>query len=285
MLSTENTSDRVAGYQELGLSNLTGATSTGLVALTKYYFKINIDGAGVVEYDITTGATVTYNDLITLLNGITGTTWEIISGDLRCSSNTTGTTSSIALSAGTTGSNLFANLTGFSTFETAVAGREGSYVTITDVKKELEVYSFYDYATDDEFVDAIKYASEEAERIIKKYISTAFYNTIQAKNKTGLEEYIENHIYQAEVYMICSMFLSLHDRKELFKRKAANESVSEGNVTHSTSGPTGKAMASSFYYTKAMKELSTAGYDTVIRLGRNINSPLYAPSINDDFVR
>jgi hypothetical protein len=143
--------------------------------------------------------------------------------------------------------------------------------TIIDVKKELEIYSFYDYSEDTEFGNAITYASEEAARLIKKYISESYYSEVQALNKTGLDIYQE-YIYQAEICFICFCFLSLHDRKELYKRKAAQESISQDGVTRSSSGPTGKAMAADAYYTKGLQNLRDAGYQMGIRLGRNAMS-------------
>ncbi len=113
------------GYQECGLSSKALTTETGLAGTTQYYFKINVDGAGVVEEDFTTGSDTTYEAVITLINatiaagakaGLSGL------GDLRFTSDLSGVGSSIALSAGTTGTDLFATLTSFSAFDTAVAG-------------------------------------------------------------------------------------------------------------------------------------------------------------------
>ena len=113
------------GYQECGLSSKTLTTATGLATTTQYYFKINVDGAGIVEEEFTTGADVTYAAVIILINatiaagakaGLSGP------GDLRFTSDLSGVGSSIALSAGTTGTDLFATLTSFSAFDTAIAG-------------------------------------------------------------------------------------------------------------------------------------------------------------------
>ncbi len=113
------------GYQECGLSSKTLTTETGLANTTQYYFKVNVDGAGVVEEDFTTASDTTYAAVIALINatiaagataGLTGL------GDLRFISDLAGSSSSITLSAGTTGTDLFATLTGFTAFNTAVAG-------------------------------------------------------------------------------------------------------------------------------------------------------------------
>lgn len=116
------------GYQEVGLSGKTDTTDTGLTAEAQYYFKIDIDGAGVVEYDITLGAGTAnelYAPVLALMNTAlvaAGAYMHLVNGDLRCTSETNGATSSIALSAGTTGTDLFATLTGWSAFDEAVVG-------------------------------------------------------------------------------------------------------------------------------------------------------------------
>ncbi|MCJ7481519.1 MAG: hypothetical protein MUO31_00985 [Thermodesulfovibrionales bacterium] len=116
--------ENLYGYQECGLSGKATTTASGLTGTTQYYYKININAGGVTEYDITTGATATFAEIIALMNAEnTGATWEIQGGDFRCRSNTLGASSAIALAAGTTGTNLFANLTGFTNFDAAVAGR------------------------------------------------------------------------------------------------------------------------------------------------------------------
>ena len=111
------------GYQECGLTTRTDATATGLTGSTQYYFKVAIDGGAVTEYDITTASDVTYAAVIILMNAeVTGATFSLEDGDLRCSSASVTGTSTIALSAGTTGTNLFATLTGWAAFESAVVG-------------------------------------------------------------------------------------------------------------------------------------------------------------------
>jgi hypothetical protein len=112
-----------SGYQEVGLSGKADNTLSGLSATTQYYYKIAINGAAVTEYDITTATDVTLSAVIALMNTEnSGATWSIVGGDLRCTSDGMTGISSIALSAGTTGTNLFATLTGWSAFDTAVAG-------------------------------------------------------------------------------------------------------------------------------------------------------------------
>ena len=109
------------GYQEVGLTGKTLITATGLSATTQYYFKVRVDIGALTEYSITTASDLTYSAVIALMNAaLTTVTWSIVDGDLRCTSNTQGGNSAIAIAAGTTGTDLFATLTGFSALETAV---------------------------------------------------------------------------------------------------------------------------------------------------------------------
>lgn len=131
----------VQGYQECGLTSKTNATATGLSASTQYYWKVSVDGAAIVEYSITTGADVTFAGVIALLNAaLTTVTWAIVGGDLRCTSNTQGSSSSISLSAGTTGTNLFATLTGFTALDTTVSVDSSTDLPIDDRWNEAIVY-------------------------------------------------------------------------------------------------------------------------------------------------
>jgi hypothetical protein len=120
----------LSGYQECGLSGISDEKSTGLSATTDYYFKVTINGEQT-EYSITTASDLTYSAVIALMNAeITGASFSIVGGDLRCTSDAVTGVSTIALAAGTTGTDLFDTLTGFSAFETAVAGD-------TDVPSEI----------------------------------------------------------------------------------------------------------------------------------------------------
>jgi len=127
-------------YQEVGLSGKETENLTGLLATSQYYFKINVDGAGVTEFDITTSTDLSFTAIIALMNTATtsAATWSLTGGDLRCTSDAVDGTGSIALSAGTTGDDLFAQLTGWSTFDTAqyigyqefgLSGKTGSTAT------------------------------------------------------------------------------------------------------------------------------------------------------------
>ena len=127
------------GYQELGMTGKTAATASGLTASTTYYFKINLNGGGATEYSITTGTDVTLGAVLALITADMTThtvacTWQIIDGDIRCTSNASGT-STIALTAGTSGDDLFATLTDCAV-EGAVAG--AVQLTISAGKNESD---------------------------------------------------------------------------------------------------------------------------------------------------
>ncbi len=96
----------------------------------KFYINVDVDGAGASEDGIQLTAGSLFSDLITALeSAVAGTTWSITGGDLRCTSDTFGSSSTIALTAGTSGVDLATNLTGFLTYDTAVAGAGSGVVT------------------------------------------------------------------------------------------------------------------------------------------------------------
>jgi hypothetical protein len=115
----------VPGFQTVTVANnKTTASATGLAATTQYYFKLNANGQGIVEYDITTldAGQLTYAHLLALLNAKTpGAQWSMIGGNLGCTS--TVSTGSISLSVGTTGTNLFVgtSLADYTTIAAATA--------------------------------------------------------------------------------------------------------------------------------------------------------------------
>lgn len=141
---TNNTFVGTRGFHECGLSLKTLATASGLTATTPYYFKINIDGGGVFEYVITTGTDVTYDAIILLMNQqISGAFFHLDSGDLRCSSITIGPASTIALTAGATGTDLFVTLTGFAAFDAAIDGSGSIPDAVQFVTIELSYRRMY----------------------------------------------------------------------------------------------------------------------------------------------
>jgi len=113
-----------SGYQECGLSGKLLTTATGLAGTTQYFLKINIDGAGIIEYDFTTIAALTYADILALINTAlvaAGCQASLEAGDLRFKSSTGGPSSSISLSAGQA-PDFFDALTDWTAFDEAVAG-------------------------------------------------------------------------------------------------------------------------------------------------------------------
>ena len=129
------------GYQEFGLSGKALNTATGLSATTTYYLKVAIDGGAVTEYSITTASSLTFEYIIDLLNtAVRGVTFSIEEGDLRCSSDTVGAASAIAITAGTTGTDLLATLTDFAAMETAVATNAGDELNVDDEWAMAVVY-------------------------------------------------------------------------------------------------------------------------------------------------
>ena len=129
------------GYQEVGLSGKFLSSATGLSNSTTYYFKVGLDGATAVEFSITTVSATTYDDVIDLINAAAvGFEVELVSGDLRFTSLTMGTGSAVALAAGTTGTSLFATLTGYSALNTAVAGAGGTEITLAGNYADAPIY-------------------------------------------------------------------------------------------------------------------------------------------------
>jgi hypothetical protein len=129
------------GYQECGLSGKRYPAETGLAADSTYYFFVNIDGGGSTEYSITTEDATDFETIIDLMNEeLEGAQFSLEAGDLRCTSDLVGAASSIALAAGTSGTNLFVTLTGFTVFEVAVATEAGNSLGVDDEYAEAVVY-------------------------------------------------------------------------------------------------------------------------------------------------
>jgi len=130
-----------AGYQECGLTGKTLGAATGLAAVTQYYFKVSVSGDAAIEYDITTTADTTYDAVIDLINeAVDGATASLIAGDLRFTSDDVGEDSAIALSAGTTGTDLFATLTGWTAFDAAVGDSGGANINLENEDAMAAVY-------------------------------------------------------------------------------------------------------------------------------------------------
>lgn len=123
--------DATYGYQEFGLVGIVSGLSTGLLPASEpFYFRLTIDGGTTEEYFFSItglGSPFTYGLLLDVLNGNLGQVYryvppagphvavdlstmcifEIVDGDIRCTSNIAGDKSSILFAAGTVGTNLF----------------------------------------------------------------------------------------------------------------------------------------------------------------------------------
>jgi hypothetical protein len=118
--------DHVAGYQELGL-NITAGNPSGLENNRDYSFTLNDN-----SYEITTPATgtISYTTVASLIDDVIRPydfTASIVSGDIRITDILyTGLDSIVAMgNTSTYNGDLFNNLTGFTTFDTAVDGTDG----------------------------------------------------------------------------------------------------------------------------------------------------------------
>ncbi len=117
--------DYRAGSQVVDVGgSRTGATSTGLSnSATTYTYQISVDGGAAQTISLLGSDAQTYTDLITQINAdVTGATCALVGGNLKFTSSTTGASSSISLTSGGGGSNLFSSLTGYVAVRTASAG-------------------------------------------------------------------------------------------------------------------------------------------------------------------
>jgi len=123
--------DATAGYQEIDYGNsIVGTNLVGLSANT-YDFSINIDGGGFNSTTVTLSGSETFDQLITAINGaITGATASIVNGQLRFTSGSSGTSSTIGLTNGTT-LDLFAAIVSYVGLLTPVNGVDLFKVTVT----------------------------------------------------------------------------------------------------------------------------------------------------------
>jgi hypothetical protein len=135
--------DYRAGSQVVDVGGAkTGARATGLANdATSYTYQISVDGGGTQTINVTGSTAQTYTNLITQINAdITGATVALEAGNLKFTSGTTGASSSIALTSGGGGTNLFSTLTNF------VAVRSASAGTTTDNNWQFATLSSKIYA-------------------------------------------------------------------------------------------------------------------------------------------
>lgn len=145
---------------------------------------------------------------------------------------------------------------------------------ITDIKKELQSYSVYGYDTDAEFDDAIEYAIDIAmrERMYPALCSNAVdnatnasgagvYDYYKALGKSGMDD-TEINVYYAEVYFAVAEFLLLRDRLDKAARLGYTQTKSEGGVSTTISGYSGKDAVVKEYISKGNYCLGLAGYSS-----------------------
>lgn len=116
--------DASSGYQEVNLTNPIIETDLVGLAANTYDFQININATGNITINIILTGAETMLDLINLINlQLVGASVSINTGDLRFTSNNTGTTSSILLTPGTT-LDLFSSITNnvLVGYDTAIQG-------------------------------------------------------------------------------------------------------------------------------------------------------------------
>lgn len=149
-----------------------------------------------------------------------------------------------------------------------------------DMQMELEDYKFYEYKDQVKFDAALDYAISQAKRktMVPK-IGESYYDDISAKDKVSLSER-ETNIYYAEVNYSISEFIDRESRRAMYRQKAYRETESQSNVSRSTSGASGKQMASLEYFQIANNYMSAAGYDMLIKMGRRF--PVYNNEGSDD---
>lgn len=119
MVGSSSILGNIDSYQEFGLSGLIGENSSGLLANSDYYFKINDK-----EYKLSTDEYITINNLIQQINNAKRTTdgqvvkadflATLTNGDIRITSLTNAT---VALSRSETNKDLFKYILGFDTRE------------------------------------------------------------------------------------------------------------------------------------------------------------------------
>lgn len=102
----------------------TGASATGLLNdATVYTASINVDGGGGQAIAVTGSAAQTYTTLLAEINAdLTGATAYLYQGNIKVRSDTTGATSTIAI----TDTNLFSTLTSYVAINSAAAGQTGN---------------------------------------------------------------------------------------------------------------------------------------------------------------
>src|SRR4030042_143672 len=140
--------------------------------------------------------------------------------------------------------------------------------SVIDAKKELQTYDVYGYETDDLFDDAIEYAFEQA-AMNRMYpiMGIADYDYIATLDKGACND-AQLYIYWADVWYALGEFLLLRSRHEQYNRKGNSESRSQGGISASISGSSGKEKIASEYFQTGDRYMAMYGYDTQCKLVR-----------------
>lgn len=141
--------------------------------------------------------------------------------------------------------------------------------TMTDIKNELENYDVYGYENQSEFETNLEFALDIAIRDrIYPIIDETLYDVLADEDKTGLSTQ-QLYVYWAEIYYAVAEFCLFHARRDKYKRRSARETRTQGDVTYSNIGMTGKEMMAYDYISKGDKSLAEGGYhDVQVRLTR-----------------
>ena len=95
-------------------------------------------------------------------------------------------------------------------------------------------------------------------------LGETLYSELEAFDKTGLTT-SQSYIYWAEIYYSIAEYYLFLARRDKFARRAARESRTQGDVTYSTYGATGKELSAYDYLAKGNFCMSEAGYGDYIR--------------------
>jgi hypothetical protein len=137
---------------------------------------------------------------------------------------------------------------------------------ITDVKAELQAYGIFNYASDAAFITALtKCCSDVMREKMLNVMQSGTYTYFQTLGKAGMSV-DEVNVYWAEVYYTVSYFYKMRDRLDRSARVGNTESKSEGGISRTNSGYSGKAAVALEYSQRADSCLERAGFNMQAKL-------------------
>jgi hypothetical protein len=137
---------------------------------------------------------------------------------------------------------------------------------ITDVKAELQAYGIFNYSSDAAFIVALtKCCADVMREKMLNVMTSGIYAYFQALGKAGMNVDDVN-IYWAEVYYTVSYFYKLRDRLDRSARIGNTESKSEGGISRTSSGYSGKAAVAMEYSQRADACMERAGFNMQAKL-------------------